>query len=328
MSKKKQRSDFDHLTPDVVLNIIEETLGARCSSVCRPLNSYINRVYDVPLEGREPVIAKFYRPGRWTRKALQEEHRFLLELAAAEIPVIAPIAAPSGETLHEVDGAYFALFPKKGGRICDEPSAEQWEQLGRLLARVHVVGSQSPAQHRIVMTPGESARDQLAYILDSGMVAAACSGEYEEAAWETLESIAPLFDEAGLIRIHGDCHRQNIIHRPGESFYIIDFDDMAQGVAVQDVWMLLPGRVVDARAELAAFLQGYETFRNFDRYELKLVEPLRAMRYIHFTAWCVHQAADGGFARLSPDWGADAYWRQQIHELRKQQQEIRDVISA
>lgn len=317
-------SDFDHLTPDLVLDLVEDALGVRCSSICRPLNSYINRVYEVPLVDGDPVIAKFYRPGRWSHEALLEEHQFLLDLEEAEVPVIAPVRTESGQTLHCADGTYFAVFPRKGGRVCDEPTDDEWEQLGRLIARVHVVGSQREARHRVLMTPKGAAGQHVDYVLSSGMVAPSCQQEYEDVAREILESISGLFDKTEPIRIHGDCHRQNIIHRPGESFYIIDFDDMARCEPVQDIWMLLPGRVQDARRELECFLEGYSMFRDFDRSSLHLVEPLRAMRYLHFTAWCVHQAADGGFARLTPDWGTDSYWRQQIHELCKQQQEIED----
>jgi Ser/Thr protein kinase RdoA (MazF antagonist) len=319
-------SDFNHLTPDTVLNIVEETTGARCTNLCRSLNSYINRVYEVQQADGTFLIAKFYRPGRWSPEALRDEQDFLLELEEAEIPVVAPLRDPAGQTLHHALDTWFALFPKKGGRICDEPSAEQWGQLGRLLARVHVVGSRKTPRDRIRMLPGESSRQQVDYILQSGLGTAAWRAAYEAAARETLELIAPLFEDHELIRIHGDCHHQNIIFRPGEGFYIIDFDDMAMGLPVQDLWMLLPGRVQDSQKELGWLLDGYELFREFDHASLRLVEPLRAMRYIHYTAWCVRQAADGGFARLSPDWGSEAYWRQQIHELKQQQQEIRDAL--
>ena len=146
------------------------------------------------------------------------------------------------------------------------------------------------------------------------------------AAYDMLDLIEPLFDDVPLQRIHGDLHHQNLIYRPGESFYLIDFDDMAMGPAVQDVWMLLPGRAADARYELGLFLEGYEMFRPFPMAQIDLVEPLRAMRFMHFTAWCARQAADGGFSRLAPDWGTAAYWRQEAHELRKQEQEIRDAM--
>lgn len=318
-------ADFDHLTPDAVLDFVEGALSSRCANLCRPLNSYINRVYEVQLASGDFVIPKFYRPGRWDRDALQDELDFLTDLKADEIPVIAPLADGEGTTLFSAEGMYFAVFPKMGGRICDEPREQEWLELGRLLARVHVVGSARPAVHRVIMAPREVTSMHIDYLLASGVIPAGHRAEYEEAARGVVDRIAPLFEGVEQIRIHGDCHHQNIIHRPGESFYMIDFDDMAMGAPVHDLWMLLPGRLIDAAYEADLLLEGYEMFRDFDRSSLALIEPLRAMRFVHFTAWCAHQAADGGFARMAPDWGTPEYWRREIHELRKQEQEIADA---
>lgn len=320
-----RRADFDHLTPDLAIGLAEEALGVRCTNLCRPMNSYINRVYEIEREDGDKVIAKFYRPARWSRDALAEEHAFLLELADEELPVIAPLRGAGGETLFAEGDMYFALFEKKGGRICDEPRQEEWLQLGRLIGRVHQVGADRDAHHRIVLAPDAATREQVEYILASGLVAPEHERAYEDITTRLIDRIAPLFDRDEFIRIHGDCHHQNIIHRPDEGFYMIDFDDMAMGPPIQDVWMLLPGRVADARHELNLFLEGYETFRPLPPGQRKLVEPLRAMRFIHFTAWCVRQAADGGFSRLAPDWGTSAWWRQEVHELQKQMTEIDDA---
>lgn len=324
----EEPSDFDHLTVDAALDEVEYALDRNCTNICRPLNSYINRVYEIITEDGDAVIAKFYRPGRWTREALQDEHDFLLELHDAEIPVIPPLRDEDGHTLHELDNMFYAVFPKMGGRICDEPTTDQWLELGRLMGRTHVVGSQKEAEHRITQAPEESTYDQLQSILASGFLAREHQDRYEDITHSMLDLIEPLFDDHEFIRIHGDLHHQNLIYRPGESFFLIDFDDMAMGVAVQDMWMLLPGRLEDARPEVEWFIEGYETFRTFDRSSLRLIEALRAMRYIHFTAWCIHQAADGGFSRLAPDWGTSGFWRQEIHELEKQQQEIWDTLEG
>ena len=318
-------SDFDILTPDMVINVVEDTLGIRCSNICRPLNSYINRVYEVPLEDGDAVIVKFYRPNRWSLDALLDEHDFMMDLKKAEIPVVCPIEAENGDTLHHVHGLHYAVYPKKGGRICDEPTLEEWELLGRLLGRVHMVGEAFDPHERISLLPSTS-RDQVYEILDSGLVSPTAESRYEDIALRILDRIEPEFDERDLIRIHGDCHHQNIIYRPDESFYIIDFDDMALGLPVQDVWMLLPGRVKDSQQELTALLRGYEVFRGFSDQSLRLVEALRLMRYIHFTAWCAKQVKDGGFTRLSPDWGSEAYWQQQIQEFQIQETEINDTL--
>jgi Ser/Thr protein kinase RdoA (MazF antagonist) len=320
-------SDFDHLTMDLALHLVEAVQEGRCTNVCRPLNSYINRVYEVELEDGTPLIAKFYRPGRWSREALQDEHDFMFELHDEEIPVVAPLRGTDGTSLHEHHHTFYALFPKKGGRICDEPNDDQWMELGRLVARVHNVGARKKPRDRINMGPREETQQQIDYILASGFVDDDVYAAYAKTVRDTVELIAPLFEDTDDIRIHGDLHFQNVIHRPGEAFYMIDFDDMALGPPVQDVWMLLPGRVPDALPEADLFLEGYETFRDFDRSTLRLVEALRAMRFIHYTAWCVRQAEDGGFNRLEPQWGSTAYWKAEVAELEKQQTEIGDYQS-
>ena len=319
-------NDFEALTYEEVIHQVEMALDCRCGNLCRPLNSYINRVYEVHPEDREPVIAKFYRPRRWSYNALYDELDFLAELHADEIPVIPPLADSGGELLQEFDGIPYALFPKKGGRIVDEPSLDQWRELGRLIARVHVVGSTRNPLDRITWTPDIATHDQVERILTSDCVTPESRTPFETIAHTLIDRIAPLFEDLDLIRIHGDLHAQNLIYRPAESFYLIDFDDMALGPAAQDLWMLLPGRVDDSRRELDAFLDGYETFREFPWEELKLIEPLRAMRYIHFIAWCTHQRADGGATRLSPDWGTSAYWQREIHDIEKQIVEIEDNV--
>ncbi|MCZ7593411.1 MAG: serine/threonine protein kinase [Kiritimatiellae bacterium] len=318
-------SDFSQLTPDVVLTLVEAALGRRSTNLCRPLGSYINRVYDVQMEDGAWVVVKFYRPHRWTRAALQDEQDFVTELTNAEIPVIAPLADSAGKTLHEQNGMFYAVYPKKGGRPLEEPDSEQWLELGRLLARMHIVGSQRPAQHRITLTPQRATEKQLSLILQSDFPSLGVRREYEQIVREIIEHISPLFENLSPIRIHGDCHCANILGRPGEPFFIIDFDDMAMGPPVQDLWMVLPNHLKHSRTELDRLLEGYETFRDFDYSTLRLIEPLRAMRMIHFTAWCARQRADGGFARIAPDWGTTSFWRQESAGLQRQLQEINDA---
>ncbi len=328
MSETQQPiADFSGLTPDLVINLVEAALGRRCTNLCRTLNSYINRVYEVEMEEGGWVIAKFYRPGRWSRDALQDEQDFVAELAAQEIPVVAPFIGVNGQPLQEHGGMYFALFPKKGGRPCDEPSSRDRISLGRLMARVHAVGSMHPPRDRLELDPGKSVSQHLDYILKTELIPSTLKTKYEAVAHSILSAITPLFDGVEKIRIHGDCHAANILYRPGEPFYLIDFDDMVVGPPVQDLWMLLPGHLKTCRLEIEEFLEGYETFHDFDRRTLKLIEPLRAMRFIYFTAWCARQKTDGGFARLAPEWGTPAFWRQEIHDLEKQHQEILDSLA-
>ena len=323
--------DFDALTPDAVINSVEHVLGLQCTNVCRPLNSYINRVYEIGLADASAggyVVAKFYRPGRWSRDALQDEVDFLMELNEAEVPVVPPMRGRDGSLLHELSGTHFAVFPKKGGRPLDEPDADEWMHLGRLIARLHAVGARHPPRDRIRLHPQHSTAAHLRYTLDSGTVAPQYRSAYEDTVVSLIEQIAPLFEGVEALRLHADCHRGNILHRPGEGYHILDFDDMAVGPAVQDLWLILPDRLSRARAEMELLLEGYETFLAFPRETLRLIEPLRAMRFIHYTAWCARQKADGGFARLAPEWGKQEFWRQEIADLDAQRQEILDALDA
>lgn len=319
-------ADFSHLTPDTVINAVEEAIQVRCGNLCRPLNSYINRVYEVGLDAGGALIVKFYRPGRWSHEALQDELDFLKELAEAELPVVPPMPDPGGRLLHKVGDTWFAVFPKRGGRPLDEPSTENWLQLGRLIGRMHVVGARCLPKDRIRLHPRHSTRSHLEYILMSETISSQYRRAYEDMATGLIDDITPLFEGIESLRIHADCHRGNILFRPDEGYHLLDFDDMAVGPAVQDLWMMLPDRLPRARPQLDILLEGYETFLEFPYETLKLIEPLRAMHFIHFTAWCARQKADGGFARLSPDWGSQAFWRQEISELEKQRQEIESGI--
>jgi len=318
--------DFDQLTPDRVLDLVEETLGCRCTGICRPRASYINRVYEVGLADGSFVIAKFYRPGRWSRDALQDELNFVAELAAEELPVVPPLPGKQdGLLLHIADKTPFALYPRRGGRPLEEPSADDWMQLGRLLARLHNVGARNRPKDRATLGPRTSLAAHLAFLKDGNFISGRLREDYCREVEGIIELIAPRFEGVPLHRIHGDCHGGNILHRPGEAFHLIDFDDMVVGPAVQDIWMLLPGHVTESRVELNALAEGYEAFRPFNWDELALIEPLRAMRHVHYTAWCAHQQADHGFAQLAPGWGTSEYWQQEIETLVKQRGEIESV---
>ncbi len=320
-----ERSDvFQDLGPNMVLGLVEKALNISLTNLFRPLNSYINRVYELEQDDGSGLIVKFYRPGRWTEDALLEEHEFLLELATEEIPVIAPLRFPNGRTLGSFEGVHFAVFPKRGGRSLDEFDDEQWLQLGRLLGRVHAIGERKAASYRPVMSPIASTSQQLEYLLGGHVVPEEVKGRLQEAVGEIITEITPLFEGTRPIRIHGDCHFANIIHRPGESFYLIDFDDMATGPPVQDIWMLLPGTLDEAFVEMDILLEGYEMFRPFDRRSLRLIEPLRAMRFVHYMAWCVHQVAADGQTRVLDDFGTEAYWQKEIADLHDQLERIRD----
>ena len=325
MADPSGAAGFAALAPDAVMDRAERACGRRASGICRPLPSYINRVYEIGLEDGAFLVAKFYRPGRWTRAALQEEHHFLLELAADEIPVVAPLADAEGHTLHEEDGLYFALFPRRGGRPCEEPSHAEWRQIGRLIGRIHQVGARKPAADRITIDPRHSSRTHLDFLRDSGAIPREVETRYLDAAQEIMDRIAPLFDGLSIQRLHGDLHRMNLLWRPGEGFHAIDFDDMANGPAIQDLWMLLPDRLPAARPEFELLLEGYATFAEYNDAQTRLIEPLRAMRYLHYAAWCARQKADEGRTLLHPEWGTAAFWRRELADLQRQARDIADL---
>jgi len=322
LQQKDISGGFHDLGPDRVLNLVEKLLGIRCNNLFRTLNSYINRVFEIETEEGVRMVVKFYRPGRWSKKAILDEHKFLTQLAEQEIPVIAPLYFRDGETLAESENLLFAVFPKCGGRSSDEFNDDEWLQIGRLLGRVHQVGEAGKAKNRITMAPRHSTLEQLNYLLGSSCVAEDLKPLLKTTVLRIIEVIEPLFQQTKSIRIHGDCHFSNIIHRPGESFHLIDFDDMAMGPPVQDIWMLLPGAVDEAAVELDLLLEGYETFRAFDRRTLRLIEPLRAMRFIHYMAWCAHQVEADGITRAIDDFGTRDYWQREIDDLVDQEARI------
>jgi len=318
----KQETAFHSLTPDRVITLVEKALGKRCTNLCRPLISYINRVYELQAEDGSGLVAKFYRPGRWSRQGLQDEHDFVLELAAEELPVVAPLLLKDGSSLGSHHNIHFAVFPKMGGRSFDEYNDSQWEELGRLLGRTHNIGAMHLPKDRLTMAPEKSTRQQVDYILAGRFMPEDLLARFRNLTDSLIKEITPLFARTGMIRIHGDCHFSNLIYRPDESFYIIDFDDMATGPPVQDFWMLLPGHREDSLAEIEIFLEGYGMFRGFDLNSLRLIEPLRAMRYIHYTAWCAYQFAEDGETRVAEDFGSRQYWQRELGDLEDQLERI------
>lgn len=317
---------FDVLTPELAMESVREAFGLDLEGIWVPYPSYVNRVYGLRSSDGRDFVAKFYRPGRWTIEAVLEEHAFLAELDAAEIPVAAPLPDTEGDTLpvlalEKAEGGEvrypFALFPKRGGRIFDAESDEDWLRLGRLAGRVHAVGALRPAEHRVAYRPGLLA----AYTEElerEGLPHPECRAEFREAVEGAREILDPLLAEARLLRIHGDFHRGNILDRPGEGLLLMDFDDMVMGPAVQDLWLLLPGPSDECRREFALILEGYEELRPFDPAERTLIEPLRFLRMVHYLTWQARQRGDAGFLRHFPDWGTRAFWIKETEDLRDQ----------
>ena len=327
---------FDLLAPETVAAAVEQGFGLSLDGTLDPYPSYINRVYGLRDQDGSSYVVKFYRPGRWSHEAVLDEHRFLLDCVRADLPVVAPLADAEGETLAELalstgEGEMeflFALFPRRGGRSFDAESDEDWLRLGGVAARCHAVGRQREAPHRAVCRPRELTARFVEEILEAELVHPECRPEFEGVCREALETITPLFSGVPLQRVHGDCHRGNILDRPGEGLLIIDFDDMMNAPPVQDLWLLLPGKAADCRRELGLLLEGYEGFLGFDRATLALIEPLRFMRMVYFLAWRGRQRRDHWFARAFPDWGGKAFWIKETEDLREQLAVVRESLEA
>ncbi|MCU0641744.1 MAG: serine/threonine protein kinase [Candidatus Margulisbacteria bacterium] len=305
------------LTHDAVFNAVEQTLGRKLSNVLRQRNSYINRVYEVEEhDSRERLIVKFYRPGRWAKEQILEEHAFLAELAAKEVPVIPPLIF-NGATLHFFSSMFYALFPKKGGRSLDEFNQEGWQEIGRHVARIHQAGALHRSSTRVTWRPAAATRQHQQTLNASSFLPPDFRAAFDRTIDGFLAKADPLFDTPDQLLLHGDLHKGNLIHRPNEGILIVDFDDACFGPAIQDLWMLLPGGLEHVEEELGWLLKGYETFRPFDRRTLRLVPALRGMRLVHFAAWLAIQSNEPDFGVHFPESGNARYWKELIADLQE-----------
>lgn len=317
MQDNSSRSDFFfHLTPDIIIKAIEVS-GLEPTGHCMALNSYENRVYDLRLEDGTHVVSKFYRPGRWTREQILEEHEFLRELKEDEIPVCAPLPFPDGITLHEIEGILYAIWPRTGGRVPDELSDEVLGMLGRLLARIHNMGAVKKAPHRISLTGGTYGLEPLAFLEENNFLPSHCRERYAGAVKKIVEIYESLRADVPFQRIHGDCHLGNLLHG-SEGWFFLDFDDFLTGPAVQDVWMLVPARDREGLRQREIFLEAYRQFRDFETSWLRLIEPLRALRYIRYAAWIARRWDDPAFPAAFPHFGTVSYWEEETADLEDQ----------
>lgn len=317
---------YSTLTPDRVLDALEQA-GWQVDGRLFALNSYENRVYQIGLDDGASVVAKFYRPGRWRDDEIAEEHAFALELAAREIPVVAPIVR-GGKTLFEHAGFRFAVAPRMGGRTpeLDDPTVLEW--IGRFLGRIHAVGKTRPFQARPALDPQTFGREPRDFLLDHELVPPELHEAWSSIAGLALEAVERRWGEASgvaSIRLHGDCHPGNILWTPiddragaGGGPHFVDLDDCRSGPAVQDLWMLLSGERDAMQGQLAAVLRGYGSFCEFDTRELILIEPLRTLRLLHYAAWIGERWDDPAFPAAFPWFGTPRYWQDRILELREQ----------
>lgn len=299
-----------------VLEAVEKA-GMLPTGHCLTLNSLENRVYDLKLEDGSHAVVKFYRPGRWTRDQIFEEHEFLFDLEKAEIPVCVPIPLKSGGTIGLDRGLFFAVWPRTGGRSPDELTVEDAEILGRFLARLHNTGSTKKASHRIVLNTEKYIEEPLRFLKDGNFLPARLEERFASAARKAAEYYEQMSASVPFHRIHGDCHKGNLLRGEG-GFFFLDFDDFLTGPAVQDVWMLVPERDENGDHLKAALIEGYLQFREFDLSWLRLTEALRAMRYVYYSAWIARRWHDPIFHSAFPHFGSDDYWEKETRDLEDQ----------
>ncbi|MCP3866664.1 MAG: serine/threonine protein kinase [Gammaproteobacteria bacterium] len=310
---------YDALTPDVILGAIESA-GFQPYGGILALNSYENRVYQVTLDEAPPLIAKFYRPSRWSDECILEEHRFSHALAMDEIPVVPPLANADGETLHEYQGFRFALFPRQGGRWPELDNPDRLAWIGRFLGRIHQLGASQDFIHRPVLDPNTMGRDSAAWLLENGFIPIEQESSYRRLTETLMDSIDSAFDKASecrWIRLHGDCHRGNILWTDQGPHYV-DMDDCRMGPAIQDMWMLLSGDRSEMAIQLSYLREGYETFRVLDPREIPLIEPLRTLRMIYYAAWLARRWEDPAFPDAFPWFNTTQYWQDHLSQLEQQ----------
>jgi Ser/Thr protein kinase RdoA (MazF antagonist) len=315
---------YASLTPDVVLNALEG-LGLRCDGRLLALNSYENRVYQVGIEEQNAVVAKFYRPARWSDAQILEEHAFARELADAEVPVVAPLAFGE-KTLRAFEGFRFAVFPRRGGRApeLEDPGTLEW--LGRLIGRIHAVGGTKPFTARPRLDIASFGEEPRAFLLASGFIPDDLKPAWRQAADLALEGVRACFQRAGdvaYLRVHGDCHASNVLWTPATGNdaggpHFVDLDDARMAPAVQDFWMLVSGDRGSMCGQLGKLLSGYEDFVEFDDRELHLVEALRTLRLLHYSAWLARRWDDPAFPIAFPWFNSARYWQDRVLELREQ----------
>jgi len=310
---------FSALTPDIILNAMD-SVGLQSDGRLLALNSYENRVYQVGIDNAVAVVTKFYRPNRWATAAILEEHAFIQELADNEIPVVPPLRLNDNKTLNEIDGFRFSVFPKQSGRVPEIEGREKLEWMGRFIARIHAIGALKPFQKRPTLNItnfGDEPRD---YLLKHDFIPADLLNAYSSVIDHALDSVRRCFERAGkvrILRLHGDCYPGNILWTD-DGPHFVDFDDSRMGPAIQDLWMLLSGDRAEMTLQLKHLLAGYQTFYDFNMRELHLLEALRTLRLIHYSAWIAKRWDDPAFPMAFPWFNTPRYWQDRIIELREQ----------
>ena len=313
------QAPYTRLTPDLLLDAVE-AFGLATSGHFHALNSYENRVYQIGLEDGSFVVAKFYRPERWSDAAILEEHAFALELVERELPIVAPLQNPQGETLSIYEGFRYAIYPRRGGRSPELDNDEHLQWLGRFIGRIHGVGRVGAFQARTRLTPQTFGWQPYEWLMESGFIPAELRHNFQLASEQVLQQVDNTF-EAVLgfrnIRLHGDCHPGNILWTDSGPHFV-DLDDCMMGPAMQDLWMLLSGDSGQMAAQLRVILEGYQEFADFDYAEVELIESLRSLRLIHYYTWLARRWHDPAFPHHFPWFNTPRYWEDQLNTLREQ----------
>ncbi|MEZ5501746.1 MAG: serine/threonine protein kinase [Halioglobus sp.] len=316
---------YDRLNPDMIIDAVEST-GYLSDARLLALNSYENRVYQVGIEGSVPLIAKFYRPERWSEAQILEEHRFSLELQDAEISVVAPLVDTQGASLHTYQDFLFALFPRRGGYPPELDNLDNMLVLGRTLGRIHAVGRAGHFSERQSLSVKRMLVDSRELLLD-GHIPKELVPAYASLTEDLrvlVESVYSEVRDKDQIRIHGDCHVGNILWRD-DTAHFVDFDDCCTGPAIQDFWMFLNGERHERQLQLSELVAGYSEFCDFDPRQIRWIEALRTMRLIHYAAWLARRWDDPAFPRSFTWFNTERYWSDHILELREQMSALQDA---
>lgn len=309
--------DFSQLQPETIIDAIEQ-LDLNCDARIFPLNSYENRVYQIGIDDKDPVIGKFYRPNRWTDEQIIEEHQFTETLSQAEIPVVAPLQF-NDKTLMHFQNYRYALYPRRGGRTPELDNKEHLEWLGRFIGRIHAIGSVENFVHRPVIDIQSFAIEASQYLISNQFIPDYLNDAYHSLIDDIIKLLQQRFAEVkyNAIRLHGDCHPGNILWTDAGPHFV-DFDDSRMGPAIQDLWMLISGEMNEQSVQINHILDGYFEFHEFDPREIRLIEPLRTLRIIHYAAWLAKRWQDPTFPLNFPWFNTPNYWEQHILELREQ----------
>jgi len=315
---------YDRLDPDMIIDAVESA-GYTCNARLLALNSYENRVYQVGIEEDEPLIAKFYRPGRWSEAQILEEHAFSLDLLQADISVVPPLVDERGNTLHSFAGFQFALFPRRGGYPPELDNLDNLLVLGRTLGRIHAVGRAGQFRHRHTLSVNGMLGDSAAFLLD-GFIPRDLVPAYRSLTGDLRPMVEQVYGEVlpgDLIRVHGDCHVGNILWRD-DTAHFVDFDDCCTAPAIQDLWMFLNGERHERQLQLSELVEGYSEFCDFDPRQIRWIEALRTMRLVHYAAWLARRWEDPAFPRSFTWFNTERYWADHILELREQMSALQE----